>query len=149
MPESALLAGRAADLPWWLQELALPIAFGGELLEPLATDGALTWTTPFVAGDPASADFTARFEKRFSRQPDVAAALAYDAALLWIKSVRQAPSPQGGKVKDELVQWKGFPSVAGRLAVDEQHAAHRPLFVLRRDKGETKLLGTWTPDSPK
>lgn len=140
-PQAALLAGPASQLAWWQLELRVPILFGGAGDPPeTEQEGIVVWTAAYVATEPAGKAFAVRFEKKFGKPPDAAAALAYDAVRLWIESARKA---EGSKVKDELAQWSDFPSVTGPLGINAEHAARRLVYVLRRQKGATRVVGTW------
>lgn len=144
--QAALIAGPSVNLARW-RDLKLPILFGGEFDLSAVDEEMGTWTSAYVPAEASGQDFAAKFTKRFGKPPDAAAALANDAARLWIESVRKVGMPHGLKTREEMGQWKDFSSTTGPLSIDEEHAAHRPVFVLRRDQGAAKPIGVWKPES--
>jgi branched-chain amino acid transport system substrate-binding protein len=155
-PDAILIAGNSADLEKLRAEMQqaklaadVPMLFGGderELLPALAdaSMGAneLYWTTVFIAdaGQPKAKEFADRYEKRFQRPADSAAAQAYDAARLLFHGIRQAKTTKGEKVRDELQNVKDFDSLTGPLSFEKGHAAPRVVFVVHRQKQRTVMV---------
>lgn len=148
-PEAVLVTGPADLLPTWRKELPLPILFGGPLQDGTSGVQDVWWTTPFAHTDPAAKVFVAKFDSKFGVAPSVTAALAYDAARLWMESARKAELPQGVKVRDELRKWTDFPSVTGPLVIDGDQAARRLVYVLHGEAGTVRVVGSMTEQAGK
>lgn len=95
---------------------------------------------------PRTKDFAEKYQGRFQRRPDAAAALAYDSARVLFDAMRRAEGFQGPKVRDELLNTKDFESVTGPLSFDKAHNARRPAFVVRVEKDGEKLEKRYDPE---
>ena len=70
---------------------------------------------PSIAPGPASEAFEARYRRSFGADPDLAAALAHDAALLLIRAVRSAGTAEPGRA---FAGEKPLPGATGLLTFD-------------------------------
>lgn len=75
---------------------------------------------PFHPGDPSpqARRFTEAFRRRYKRDPDVAAALAYDAVHVLVEGMKLANSVAPERVAPALHTLTGFPGVTGTLSFD-------------------------------
>jgi branched-chain amino acid transport system substrate-binding protein len=159
-PDAVLLATSAADF-LKLSEALLkaevkgPVLFGGEesawpalLAEPGAARGLYALTT-FVTDGLTSRgqEFVKRYQDRFKEAPDVRAASAYDGARLLFEAMRRASVIEAKPVRDAIGGVENFESLTGPLTIDkEDHAAHRPVFVVQCQDGQTKLVRRYDTD---
>lgn len=72
------------------------------------------------APEPAVQAFTAAFRQRFGSEPDVGAALGYDAVKVLAEAIRQAGSAAPDDVAAALRGIRNFPGVTGRMTFDAQ-----------------------------
>lgn len=77
--------------------------------------------TPFHADMPApeARRFAGAFRKRYGKDPDVGAALGYDAVRVLVQGMRKAPSVDPGEIAAALHQTRGWQGVTGRFTFDE------------------------------
>jgi branched-chain amino acid transport system substrate-binding protein len=73
------------------------------------------------------------------------AALGYDAARILADAIKRAGSVEPAKIRDAIEQTKDFPGVTGRITIDENHNARKPLLVLQIKDGKTKVVATIPP----
>jgi branched-chain amino acid transport system substrate-binding protein len=160
-PDAVLIAAPAADFVKLREGLVkagveVPVLYGGEesawpalLSDPGASRGVYAVTTFAVEGlTQRGQEFNKRYTERFHEAPDLYAADAYDGARLLFEAMRHAGSTEPKAIRDALPGVDGFESLTGPLTVDtESHGARRPLFVVRREEGEVKMLKRYDPSS--
>jgi branched-chain amino acid transport system substrate-binding protein len=84
-----------------------------------AVEGAVI-ASAFHPGDPSprARAFTAAFRRRWGRDPDVGAALGYDAVRVLAEGMRHAGTPAPDSVAAALHRLRGFEGVTGTFAFD-------------------------------
>jgi branched-chain amino acid transport system substrate-binding protein len=143
--DAILVAGKPEAVVKIREETALsrlPVFFGGEegnirtLAEEPETNHNLYLATAFVAdaGTDQAAAFVKKFKERFSEEPDVCAALAYDDARLLFTALRQAKNLDADSVRTALGNLKEFASLTGPLSFSDGQA-RRTAFIVRIDQG--------------
>jgi branched-chain amino acid transport system substrate-binding protein len=158
--QAVLFIGASRDLIKVRQGLPFsgPILFGGadgagrELLDSREATGVYLVTA--FAGDvdlPRAKEFTASYRQAFSEDPDVHAALAYDAARLLFEAIAQCPpglGPDGisKEVPKQLIKLKDFAGLTGPLAFTADRQLLRPAFVVRVENNGLKQLRRFPPD---
>ena len=87
----------------------------------------------YSVDDPAPAvqKFVSDYKAKFGAVPDALAALGYDAARILAESIRRANSTDGAKVRDALAQTKDFSGVTGRITIDKDRNAIKPVVMLK------------------
>ncbi|HEX5269909.1 MAG TPA: ABC transporter substrate-binding protein [Gemmataceae bacterium] len=138
-------------------EVRAPVLFGGEetawpalLAEADAARGVYALTT-FAADalTPAGQEFAKRYRERFKEAPDLHAAAAYDGARLLFEVMRRAKSTEPDRLRPAFADLGTFDSVTGPLTIDkDDHGARRPMFVVRQEEGQTKLVRRYDPSLP-
>jgi branched-chain amino acid transport system substrate-binding protein len=88
--------------------------------------------------------FVQEYEEKFRELPDLAAALAYDGVLLLIDALERAKTAQPSRPSEELAAVTGFHGVTGPLSFANRRAK-RPVFVVKFEAGEAKVLDTFGP----
>lgn len=80
--------------------------------------------TPFLPEAPAPEvqRFAAAFRDRYGMEPDVGAALGYDAVRVLVQAMRTAPSVAPGDIADALHRTEGWKGVTGSFTFDETGA---------------------------
>jgi len=60
-----------------------------------------------------------KYQARYGQKPDALATLGYDAALLLIAALKNAPNAKPGEIKEALARIKDYPCVSGTISFDE------------------------------
>lgn len=97
------------------------------------------YTAHFVNSDNAEEDvkaFTAAYEGEYGSEPDMFAALAYDAAYLAFDAIERAGSADKQAITDALADTKEFDGVTGNFSIDENHNPVKTAFIVELQKGE-------------
>jgi len=95
--------------------------------------------------DPAVQKFVHDFEAKYGVTPDAMAALGYDSAMLLADAIKRAGSTEGPKVRDALAATKDFPGIAGKITIDAQRNATKPLVILQVKDGKFQLIEKIAP----
>jgi branched-chain amino acid transport system substrate-binding protein len=131
--DAIFLAGEVPHAPRFIVEarrlgLTVPILAGDAVGTPQLIDmggkavEGMVVATAFHPGDtrPEVARFVQAFKQRFGKQPDVAAALGYDAVWVLARAMRQAGSPTPARVAEALRGTRGWPGVTGTFTFDDR-----------------------------
>lgn len=97
--------------------LATPVFVetGGDAVEGTVIASAFNDEAP----DPTVQRFNAAFHKRYGREPDVAAALGYDAVRVLAQAMREAGSAEPEKVAAAMRGLRGYQGVTGAFTFDK------------------------------
>ncbi len=68
---------------------------------------------------PEVQNWVKKYEARYGQKPDALATLGYDAALLLIAALRNAPNAKPDEIQQALSQIKDYPCVSGAISFDE------------------------------
>lgn len=68
--------------------------------------------------DPGIVAFVAKYKKRYGREPDSIAALAYDATLVLREAMGKAANLDGRTLRDALAAVQGYKAVTGEISFD-------------------------------
>lgn len=86
--------------------------------------------------DPTAMKFAEAYKKEYGEDPDMQAALGYDAASLVIDAIKRANSADPTKIKDALAETKDFHAVSGLLTFDAQHNPIKSGVVIEMKDGK-------------
>lgn len=102
----------------------------------------------YSAEDPAPKvqAFVQAYQKAYGKTPDAMAALGYDAGGVMLKAIADAGVADRQAVRDALAKVADYDGVTGRITIDENHNARKPIVVLRITEGKAKLHRTFSPD---
>ncbi|MFN4243244.1 MAG: ABC transporter substrate-binding protein [Tepidisphaerales bacterium] len=98
-----------------------------------AIDGSF-FSNHFSADDESEAvqSFIRRYRERYNgKLPDAMAILGYDSMMLLADAIQRAGSTNGRAIRDALASTRDFPGAAGKITIDENRNAKKPLVVLR------------------
>ncbi len=144
-------------IPAYYQEVGLIVKQARELGLNVAIAGGDGWDSaklPEIAGKAALANtyfsnvyspddtsdinkaFVAEYQKAYNAKPDVFAALAYDCALLVIKSIEDAKSAEPAKIAEAMSKIKGFKGVSGEVTFNEQHNPIKSAVIIEHVDGK-------------
>ncbi len=90
--------------------------------------------------DPLVQKFVADFKAKYGTVPDAMAALGFDSAMILADAIKRAGSTEGDKIRDALAATKDFPGVAGKITIDADRNAVKPLVILEVTNGGFHLL---------
>jgi branched-chain amino acid transport system substrate-binding protein len=158
--QAIVYAGAVADLrnlraAFQKLGITVPILFAGAgtqvttLQADRKASTGLYLATTFVAdgGLAAGQEFIKTYQDRFHQPPELHAALAYDAIRVLFEAMRRAKTPTAPKIRAELANTtNGFDSLTGPLTFNTDHSARRPLFVVRLEDGQLRMLKRYGPD---
>lgn len=84
---------------------------------------------------PAIKTFVEAYKKEYNETPDAFAALAYDATMMIIESMKRANSVDTVKIKDELAKTKDYAAVSGLITLNETHDAVKSAVIIEMKNG--------------
>ena len=96
--------------------------------------------------DPAVQTFVKDFKAKFNSVPDAMAGLGYDSAMILADAMKRAGGTDGAKVRDALAATKDFPGICGKVTIDADRNARKPLVILLVTNGVFHLLKTVNPE---
>ncbi len=85
--------------------------------------------------DPNVAKFVEAYKKEYGKEPNVFAALGYDAGLLMVDAIKRAGSADPQKIRDALEKTQNFQASTGLLSLDANHNPIKTAFILARQNG--------------
>jgi branched-chain amino acid transport system substrate-binding protein len=98
----------------------------------LAINGCF-FSNHYASDDPTPAvqDFIAHFKAKYNGElPDAMAILGYDSMKLMADAISRAGSTDGKAIRDALAKTKDFGGAAGKITIDKDRNAQKPLVVL-------------------
>lgn len=123
------------------QPILAPDGFGNQALVDLAGPENLNdvyYTTQFTAlnDNELINEFVQRYTDRFGSEPDMFAAMAYDAAYVMRDAIERAGSENRQAINDALAETKNFEGVTGTFSYDEMHNPSKSVTILELQNGE-------------
>ena len=92
--------------------------------------------------DPLARKFVQGYQKRYGVIPDGLTAVGYDAARLVIDAIKRAGSTDRAKIRDAMAATKDFPGVSGKITLDAERNAVKPLAVMKVENGKYVYVKT-------
>ncbi|WP_378956888.1 ABC transporter substrate-binding protein [Pelosinus sp. sgz500959] len=80
--------------------------------------------------------FVEAYKKEYNETPDAFAALAYDATMMVVESIKRANSVDTVKIKDELAKTKDYNAVSGKITLNETHDAVKSAVIIEMKEGK-------------
>ncbi|QOJ01817.1 MAG: ABC transporter substrate-binding protein [Phycisphaeraceae bacterium] len=96
------------------------------------------YTNHYAPDDPSPEiqEFVRAYRAAYNgKTPDGLAALGYDAARVLIAALERAGTTDGSALRDAIAATKDFPGVTGRITLDRNRNAVKPIVVLERKGG--------------
>ncbi|MDR1886064.1 MAG: ABC transporter substrate-binding protein [Synergistaceae bacterium] len=121
------------------------VTLGGE-----AVEGFLHTTFAYDPSmkdmNPVAQKFTDNWKAAYpDKEPNVNAALGYDAYILIIDAIKRAGSADPEKIRDALETTKDVPTVTGLTTLNATHDAEKELGIVEIKDGKKQFIGTVTP----
>lgn len=89
--------------------------------------------------------FLKSYEQKYSKKPDIAAALGYDVAMILIQALKNV-NYNVDKINDELYKIKNFEGVTGTTSFDEFGDVKKSIFIKSiNSTGEVKTIDLYKP----
>ncbi len=85
---------------------------------------------------PAIKTFVDAYKAEYKETPDAFAALAYDATMMVIESIKRANGVDTVKIKDELAKTKDYNAVSGLITLNETHDAVKSAVIIEMKDGK-------------
>ena len=123
------------------QPILAPDGFGNQALVDLAGPENLNdvyYTTQFTVlnENPLVDEFVANYTERFGAEPDMFAAMAYDAAYVMRDAIERAGSENRQAINDALAETENFEGVTGTFSYDDMHNPSKSVTILELQNGE-------------
>ncbi|MDR1730753.1 MAG: ABC transporter substrate-binding protein [Synergistaceae bacterium] len=97
--------------------------------------------------NPVAQNFTEKWKKAHpNKDPNVNAALGYDAYILIADAIRRAGSADPAHIRDALEQTKDVPTVTGITTMNATHDAEKELGIVEIRNGKKLFIGTIKPE---
>ena len=116
-----------------------------------AVEGFVQTTFPYDPSmkdmNPTAKKFTEEWKKAHpSDEPNVNAALGYDAYMIIIDAIKRAGKVDPQAITDALAATKDFPGVTGSTTINETHDAVKPIGLIEIKDGKKVYVGEITPE---
>jgi branched-chain amino acid transport system substrate-binding protein len=83
--------------------------------------------------------FVEAYKKKYNgKVPDAMAVLGYDAMKLMVDAIKRAGAAEPKKIREALAATKDFPGVAGKITMDANRNASKPIVVIKIEDGKFK-----------
>jgi branched-chain amino acid transport system substrate-binding protein len=94
---------------------------------------------------PEVQEWVRKYQAKYGQKPDALATLGYDAALLLIQALKNAPNAKPEEIKTALGAIRDFPCVSGKITFDEWGNPIKSAAVLEYTKDGQKYVTTINP----
>lgn len=96
--------------------------------------------------NPVAKKFTARWKNQFpDKDPNVNAALGYDAYMIIIDAIKRAGKAEPKAIAQALAATRGFLGVTGSTTINSSHDAEKPVGIMQIKGGKRVFLTTVQP----
>jgi len=117
-----------------------------------AVEGFVQTTFPYDPSmknmNPTAKKFTDTWKSTHAadKDPNVNAALGYDAYMIIIDAIKRANSAVPADITKALAETKGFMGVTGETTINETHDAVKPIGLIEIKDGKKVYVGDITPE---
>ena len=117
-----------------------------------AVEGFVQTTFPYDPSmknmNPTAKKFTDTWKSTHTadKDPNVNAALGYDAYMIIIDAIKRANSAVPADITKALAETKGFMGVTGETTINETHDAVKPIGLIEIKDGKKVYVGDITPE---
>lgn len=123
------------------QPILAPDGFGNQALVELAGPENLNdvyYTTQFTTliENPLVDDFVENYTELYGSEPDMFAAMAYDAAYVMRDAIERAGSENRQAINEALAETENFEGVTGTFSYDDMHNPSKSVTILELQDGE-------------
>lgn len=123
------------------QPILAPDGFGNQALVELAGPENLNdvyYTTQFTTlnENPLVDEFVTNYTDEYGTEPDMFAAMAYDAAYIMRDAIERAGSDNRQAINEALAETEDFEGVTGTFSYDDMHNPSKEVTILELQNGE-------------
>jgi branched-chain amino acid transport system substrate-binding protein len=91
--------------------------------------------------------FVQAYKQKYNgKVPDAMAILGYDAMKLLADAITRAGNTRGTAIRNALAATKDFPGASGRITMDAERNALKPIVIVRVDNGTFRFVASVQPD---
>jgi branched-chain amino acid transport system substrate-binding protein len=149
-PEAAIITRQARELG-----MKMPMLGGDGWVGDALKNGREALNNTYISNhysgdnpDPLVQNFVANYRKRFGKEPDAIAALAYDSVKVLADALARAGTTEGPKLRDAIAS-TDVAGVTGRLKMNDKRNVDKPAVIqeVTFTNGEVKFVykATVTP----
>ena len=95
--------------------------------------------------DPKTVEFVKNYKAKHKEDPDVMAALGYDAVYLLVEAIKNTKELNRETIREELSKIKDFAGVTGKMSMDENRNAVKSAVVVKTVGPEYKFITSVNP----
>ena len=140
--EAAKIAQQAAEQGIEAQILGADGFYSPVLLQigAEAIEGAI-FTAAFFSGDPSPTvqSFVSNYKETYGEEPDMFAALGYDAARMVFEAIKNKGT-ESEQIREGLAEIKDFPGITGLTSIDEEGDTLKEILILQVEDGDFKRI---------
>jgi branched-chain amino acid transport system substrate-binding protein len=105
------------------------------------------FTNHFSTGDPRPEvkKWVDDYRTKYGLDPDVQAALCYDATNLLLNAIKVSNSSEADAIRETLQATRGFPAVSGTISFDHDGNPIKPAAVIQVKEGKQVYVTTMAP----
>jgi branched-chain amino acid transport system substrate-binding protein len=90
--------------------------------------------------------FVDAYKKKYNgKTPDAMAILGYDAMRIMADAIQRAGKTNGKAIRDALAATKAFPGASGKITMDANRNAQKPIVILKIEGDKTHFVGSVQP----
>jgi len=157
-PDAVFLPGyytEACKILKQARQLGLNVPFFGgdgwdspQTLEVGAVANNCFFTNHYSPEDPRPEvkEFIKAYRAKYGRVPGAMAILGYDSMKIMADAIKRAGSTDSKAIRDALAQTKNYPGASGKITIDENRNALKPIVILEILNGQTRLVDSIAPD---
>jgi len=89
--------------------------------------------------------FVSDYKKLYGSTPDAMSVLGFDAMMILADSIKRAGTTDNQKLRDAIAATKDYNGITGKVSMDAQRNALKPLVVLKINNGKTEFVKLVNP----
>ncbi len=94
---------------------------------------------------PEVQEWVSKYQAKYGQRPDALATLGYDATLLLIEALKNAPKLTPKEIRDAMAKISDFPCVSGKISFDEWGNPIKSAVILEYTEQGQRYVATVTP----
>ncbi len=151
-PQFVYIVGFPGDLGHLVSEIRAQMGEGLPILSAVGIESAeffqiagsyannIFYTAPYInPGTPEYLDFQEAFKKRYKEDPDITAAVTYDAVMISAKAIAEV-GYSSDEIKAALYRVSDYPGVSGSTTFTAIGDVIKPVSIKRIEHGKPHLL---------
>ena len=95
--------------------------------------------------DPKTIEFVKAYKAKYNEEPDVMAALAYDAVYFMAEAIKNTKEVTSDNIREEMTKIKDFHGVTGKMSMNENRDAVKSAVIVQVQGPEYKFITSVNP----